>query len=123
MTILESILDWFGFYESPKKHPPSPRTDKHIGSEEKRYDTAQNPAMRRSAIEAGVNEEKERLLKEGLDEKTALQKAIDTKRRRLILIRTLQRNKKEKCKIFNSDVWWMYQYYELDKSGLTFECN
>ena len=122
MTIFESILDWLGFYESPKKLPPSPRTDKHIGSEEKRYDTTQNPAMRRSAIEAGVNEEKERLLKEGLDEKTALQKAIDTKRRRLILIRTLQRNK-EKCKIFNSDVWWMYKHYELETSGLTFECN
>lgn len=121
MSIFESILSWLGFHESPGQTPPSPRKDHHIGSAMQPYRTGDSDMVRRNAIQAGVNEEKDTLVKQGLDETAALQKAVDAKRKRLILIRTLQRNKRL-CKIFDGDVWWMYKHYELETSGLKFKC-
>ena len=106
----------------PTKRPPSPRTDHHIGTEKFRYKVAHTDKQRRRAIKAGIEELKQLFMLTMDDEKKALEMAINDKRKRLILIRTLQRSKPS-CHTLHSDVLWLYYHYKLDTSGLAFRCS
>lgn len=125
ITYLEELFKYyFGDYGAeipPTRRPPSPRTDHHVGTKEFRYKIKDTHKQRRNAIKAGIEELKQ-LFMITLDEKHALDMAINTKRKRLILIRTHQRNKPS-CHTLHSDVMWLYSYYNLDVSRLTFECS
>lgn len=123
--LYELFTYYFGDYgeaeTQPTKRPPSPRTDHHVGTEEFRYKVAHTDKQRRRAIKAGI-EELKKLFMLTVDEKKALDMAVEAKRKRLILIRTHQRNKPS-CHTLHSDVMWLYSYYNLDRTGLTFECS
>ncbi len=117
------ISYYFGDYgELPtRKRPPSPRNDHHVGSEEFSYELKHTNKQRRHAIKSGI-EELKKIFMTTVDEKDALRMAVNVKRKRLILIRTLHRNKAS-CHTFHSDVKWLYSYYQLDESGLKFQCS
>tara|TARA_Y100001936_G_C15901345_1_gene573447 strand:- start:243 stop:635 length:393 start_codon:yes stop_codon:yes gene_type:complete len=127
MDIIHKILVWTGFATEEnevipeKRKPPSPRRNSHVGSESQRYRVENDEETRRKAILSGIKERKEELQKEGLDEATALKEAITSKKKRLILIRTLQRNKRH-CKRIHSDVLFIYEHFKLDTKGLMFKC-
>ena len=106
----------------PKKRPPAPRADHHIGTELLRYKIVHTDKQRRRAIKAGIEELKRLFMLTTDDQKKALDLAIDNKRKRLILIRTLQRSKPS-CRTLHSDVLWLYYHYKLDTSGLAFRCS
>ena len=106
----------------PTKRPPSPRADHHIGTKQLRYKVAHTDKQRRRAIKAGIEELKQLFMLTMDDEKKALEMALNEKRKRLILIRTLQRSKPS-CHTLHSDVLWLYYNYKLDASGLAFQCS
>lgn len=106
----------------PTKRPPAPRGDHHIGTEKLRYRVAHTHKQRRRAIKAGIEELKRLFMLTTDDEKKALDMAIDDKRKRLILIRTLQRSKPS-CHTLHSDILWLYYHYKLDTSRLAFRCS
>lgn len=108
--------------ERPKKRPPAPGVDHHIGTEKLRYKIVHTDKQRRRAIKAGIEELQRLFVLTTDDEKKALDMAINDKRKRLILIRTLQRSKPS-CHTLHGDVLWLYQYYKLDTSGLAFRCS
>lgn len=110
------------YEKQPTKRPPAPRADHHIGTEQLRYKIVHTDKQRRRAIKAGIEELKRVFMLTTNDEKKALDMAINEKRKRLILIRTLQRSKPS-CHTLHSDVLWLYQYYKLNTSGLAFECS
>ena len=123
---LEELLKYyFGDYEKPEnsrtKRPPSPTTDHHVGTEKIPYKVKHTDKQRRHAVQSGIAELKQ-LLMTTVDEKKALNMAIDAKRKRLILIRTHHRNKAS-CHTLHSDVKWLYSYYKLNESDLKFECS
>lgn len=104
------------------KRPPAPRSDHHIGTEQFRYKIVHTEKQRRRAIKAGIEELKQLFMLTTDDEKKALGMAVEAKRKRLILIRTHQRNKPA-CHTLHSDVLWLYYHYKLDTSGLAFRCS
>mgnify|MGYP001312856014 CR=1 FL=1 len=106
----------------PAKRPPSPRADHHVGTKQFRYKVAHTDNQRRRAIKAGIEELKQLFMLTMGDEKKALEMAIKDKRKRLILIRTLQRSKPS-CHTLHNDVMWLYSHYKLNTSGLAFECS
>ena len=106
----------------PTKRPPAPRADHHIGTKNLRYKIVHTKKQRRRAIKAGIEELKQLFMRTMDDEKKALDMAVEAKRKRLILIRTLQRSKPS-CHTLHSDVMWLYYHYKLDTSGLAFRCS
>ena len=124
---LEELFKYyFGDYgkleeNSRTKHPPPPSTHHHVGTEEFPYRVIHTDKQRRHAIKAGIKEFQE-VLMTSVDERNALNMAVNAKRKRLLLIRTLHRNKAS-CHILHSDVMWLYSYYKLDTSALKFECS
>lgn len=121
--MLDCLRDMFGYWEgeSKVKRAPSPRTDHHVGSEQFPYRLKDTDKARRHAIESGIKEIQQ-VLMVTMNDQAALQVAVNTKRKRLILIRTHHRNKAS-CQTINSDVMWLYTHYKLNRSGLKFECS
>ena len=117
---MEELLKLFqyyfgGDYEKPRSKPPSPRTNRHIGTKELPYRVSHSDKQRRRAIEAGIEELAQ-------DPSVGDDKAVEAKRKRLILIRTLHRHTPS-CHTLDSDVKWLYTHYKLDPSHLKFECS
>ena len=122
--IFELFKYYFGDYSepaTPPKNPPSPSTDHHVGTKQLPYKIKDTDKQRRRAIKAGINELKQFFMKT-MDDNKALDMAIEAKKKRLILIRTLHRNHPS-CHTLHSDVIWLYKYYKLDSSRLKFECS
>lgn len=105
-----------------KNRIPSPSREHQIGTQRNPYFTSDSPKKRRIAIKKGVYELRKDLQNQTTSNDTALSLAIESKRKRLILIRTLHRNKAT-CSTLHADVLWMYAYYKLDASKLKFDCN
>lgn len=117
MEELFKLFEYYfgGEYEKPRPKPPSPRSDRHIGTEEFRYKVSYSDKQRRRAIKAGIEELAQ-------DPNIDHDEAVEAKRKRLILIRTHHRNKSS-CHTLDSDVKWLYAHYKLDPSKLKFECS
>jgi hypothetical protein len=124
---LQELFEYlFGDGADKLKHLPSPNNDHHMGTEQFPYKLKHSKQQRRHAIIAGIEEYTQKLITvmppSPNQEREAKKIAIDSKRKRLILIRTLHRNK-ESCHKLDSDVKWFYNHYNLDTSGLKFECS
>jgi hypothetical protein len=127
MFYFEELLKYYFGYDGeaetqPKKRPPSPSTYHHVGTKQFRYKVAHTDNQRRRAIKAGIEELKQLFMLTMDDEKKAFEMAIEIKRKRLVLIRTLQRSKPS-CHTLHSDVLWLYSHYKLNTSRLAFECS
>jgi hypothetical protein len=127
LSYLEELVKYyFGDYLEAEtqatKLPPSPRADHHVGTKKIPYKLKHTDKQRRRAIGAGIEELKQLFMLTVDNEKNALDMAIEAKRKRLILIRTLQRSKPP-CHTLHSDVLWLYSHYKLNTSGLAFECS
>lgn len=122
--LYDYFLELLGFPSVQQSHLPSPRKDHHVGSTDKPYKVRNTTKERRNAIKSGINELKQLFENNGLNKDDALFRAVDAKRRRLILIRTLHRNKPS-CNILHGDVLWLYDNYRTSLSGkseLKFQC-
>ena len=117
---IQAILSFFGLYDERKKIP-SPRHDHQIGTKQFPYKVKNTDKMRRRAMKSGIHE-LEQIFMMTLSAKEALAEAVNAKRKRLILIRTLHKNKVS-CETIHSDVLWLYDNYKLNKANLKFECS
>tara|TARA_Y100000748_G_scaffold186086_1_gene155836 strand:+ start:99 stop:428 length:330 start_codon:yes stop_codon:yes gene_type:complete len=103
---------WLLGIDEEEQRPPRPNPNHHLGTEKCPYRISDPEKKRRMAIQEGINE---RANEQGRDT------AIDRTRKRLILIRTLHRNR-QTCPRLHSDLLWLYEFYELDASRLEFTC-